>query len=58
MKLEHQLLFQEQVIQVNLGYEIWCHPKDASEIWEKVWSAGKEFDITPLGLEALDMVTY
>ena len=40
----------------ELGYEIWCHPKDASEVWDKVWIAGKEFDITPLGLEALDMV--
>jgi len=40
----------------ELGYEIWCHPKDANEIWDKVWEAGKEFDITPLGLEALDML--
>ncbi|MDC0569074.1 aminomethyltransferase family protein, partial [bacterium] len=40
----------------ELGYEIWCHPKDAGEVWDKVWQAGKEFDITPLGLEALDMV--
>ncbi|MBD1134371.1 ATP-binding cassette domain-containing protein [Pelagibacterales bacterium SAG-MED48] len=40
----------------ELGYEIWCHPKDADEVWDKVWEAGKEFDITPLGLEALDMV--
>ena len=43
----------------ELGYEIWCHPKDANEVWDKVWEAGKEFDITPLGLEALDMaVSY
>ena len=40
----------------ELGYEIWCHPKDAGEIWDNVWKSGKEFDITPLGLEALDMV--
>ena len=40
----------------ELGYEIWCHPKDAAEVWDKVWEAGKEFNITPLGLEALDMV--
>jgi aminomethyltransferase len=40
----------------ELGYEIWCHPKDAGEVWDKVWEAGKEFNITPLGLEALDMV--
>jgi len=40
----------------ELGYEIWCHPKDATEVWDKVWEAGKEFNITPLGLEALDML--
>jgi len=40
----------------ELGYEIWCHPKDADEVWNKVWEAGKEFNISPLGLEALDMV--
>ena len=40
----------------ELGYEIWCHPKDATKVWDKVWEAGKEFNITPLGLEALDMV--
>jgi aminomethyltransferase len=25
----------------ELGYEIWCHPKDAAEVWDKVWEAGK-----------------
>ena len=41
----------------ELGYEIWCHPKDASaKVWDKVWESGKEFNISPLGLEALDMV--
>ena len=40
----------------ELGFEIWCHPKDASIVWDKVWESGKEFNISPLGLEALDMV--
>ncbi len=40
----------------ELGFEIWCHPKDASEIWEKVWENGKDLGIAPMGLEALDMV--
>ncbi len=40
----------------ELGFEIWCHPNDASKVWDKIWEAGKEFGITPLGLEALDMV--
>jgi aminomethyltransferase len=40
----------------ELGYEIWCHPKDASNVWEKVFEHGKDLGITPMGLEALDMV--
>ena len=40
----------------ELGFEIWCHPKDASAVWDKVFESGKEFKISPLGLEALDMV--
>lgn len=40
----------------ELGYEIWCHPKDAVTVWDAVWEAGKPHGITPLGLEALDML--
>jgi aminomethyltransferase len=37
----------------ELGYELFCHPKDAPELWDAVMAAG---DVTPLGLEALDML--
>lgn len=40
----------------ELGYEIFCHPKDAVEIFDRVWEAGQEYGITPLGLAALDML--
>ena len=40
----------------ELGYELYCHPKDAIAIWDAVWEAGKEFDLTPMGFEALDML--
>jgi aminomethyltransferase len=40
----------------ELGYEIFCHPKDALTVWDAVWEAGKPHDLAPLGLEALDMV--
>jgi len=40
----------------ELGYEIFCHPKDALTVWDAVWEAGRPHDLTPLGLEALDMV--
>ena len=40
----------------ELGFEVWCHPKDAHEVWDKVWECGKDLGISPMGLEALDMV--
>ena len=40
----------------ELGYEVFCHPKDAKAVWQEVWDAGKEYNLTPLGLDALDML--
>lgn len=40
----------------ELGYEIWCHPDDAEEIWDAIWQAGQEFEIAPFGFEALEML--
>lgn len=40
----------------ELGYEIFCHPKHAGEVFDAVWEAGQEHGIRPMGLEALDMV--
>ena len=37
----------------ELGYELFCHPKDAPELWDAVMATG---GVTPLGLEALDML--
>jgi aminomethyltransferase len=37
----------------ELGYELFCHPKDAPELWDAVMETG---GVTPLGLEALDML--
>ena len=40
----------------ELGYEVFCHPKDAEEIFKKIWKEGQSFGLTPLGLEALNML--
>jgi aminomethyltransferase len=40
----------------ELGYEIFCHPKDALTLFDAVWEAGQKHGIAPFGLEALDMV--
>jgi len=37
----------------ELGYELFCHPKDAPELWDAVVGTG---GVTPLGLDALDML--
>ena len=35
----------------ELGYEVWCHPKDALAVWDAIWEAGKPHGLAPLGLE-------
>ena len=40
----------------ELGYEIFCHPKDAAIVFDAVWNAGQKYGLVPMGLEALDMV--
>ena len=40
----------------ELGYEIFCHPKDATTVFDAVWKAGEPHGLKPMGLEALDMV--
>jgi aminomethyltransferase len=40
----------------ELGYEIFCHPKDAKTVFDAVWEAGEPLGLTPLGLGALDML--
>ena len=40
----------------ELGYELFCHPKDARAVFEAVMQAGEPYGIAPFGLGALDMV--
>ena len=40
----------------ELGYEIFCHPKDALTVFDAVWQAGEPHGMLPFGLQALDMV--
>ena len=40
----------------ELGYEIFCHPKDCAVVWDAVWAAGADLGLRPMGLAALDMV--
>ncbi len=38
----------------ELGYEVFCHPKDAMEIFDAIWAAGEPKGMQALGLEALN----
>lgn len=40
----------------ELGYEIFCHPKDAVAVYDAVWEHGRDLGLRPMGLAALDMV--
>ena len=40
----------------ELGYEVWCHPRHAAEVWDAVFEAGEPHGILPLGLEGLDLL--
>ncbi len=39
----------------DLGYEIWMPWGDAVKIWDAIMTGGKEFDVKPAGMLALDV---
>jgi aminomethyltransferase len=40
----------------ELGYEVFCHPKDGPGVWAAIMAAGSTQGITPFGFDALDIV--
>jgi aminomethyltransferase len=40
----------------ELGFEIFCHPKDGTAVYDAVWANGGDLGLKPMGLAALDMV--
>jgi len=38
----------------ELGYEVFCHPKDGETVFDAIWEVGQPHGMKPLGLEALD----
>ena len=40
----------------ELGYEVWCHPREGEAVWDAIWAAGRDAGIAALGLDALDIV--
>lgn len=40
----------------ELGYEIFCHPKDGAAVFDAIRVAGAPFGLKPMGLAALDLL--
>jgi aminomethyltransferase len=40
----------------ELGFEVFCHPKDGTAVYDAVWEHGADLGLRPMGLVALDMV--
>jgi aminomethyltransferase len=40
----------------ELGFEVFCHPKDGGAVYDAVWEHGRDLGLRPMGLAALDMV--
>ncbi len=40
----------------ELGFEVFCHPKDGSALYDAIWNHGGDLGLRPMGLAALDMV--
>lgn len=39
----------------DLGFEIWCEPADALQVWDMLVEAGADYGMLPAGLLALDI---
>ncbi len=40
----------------ELGFEVFCHPKHAPQVWDAIFEAGEPLGLVPMGLEALDIL--
>jgi len=40
----------------DLGYEVWVNPADAVQLWDAIFAVRDQYDIQPMGLDALEMV--
>ena len=40
----------------ELGFEVFCHPTQATAVWDALWHAGETHGLVPLGLDALDVL--
>ena len=40
----------------DLGYEIWCNPQEALNVWDSLFKFNRNYKVLPAGMNALEMV--
>jgi len=40
----------------DLGYEVWCDPVNALQLWDTIFGVQGQYDVTAIGLDTLEMV--
>ena len=50
-----QLMVSRTGFTGDLGYELWVEPQNAADLWDKLFSAGENLGIRPIGGAALEM---
>ena len=40
----------------DLGYEIWCNPQEALNVWDSLFKFNRDYKVLPAGMNALEMV--
>ena len=39
----------------DIGYELWMPPEKALAVWDRLWAAGGDYGLRPIGYAALDL---
>ena len=52
----HEIAISRTGFSGDLGYELWCDPSQAHDVWDALFSFNKDYKILAAGLDALDMV--
>jgi len=52
----HPLVVSRTGYTGELGFEVFCHPVNAADVWAAIQDVGADHGLRPMGLEALDML--
>ena len=52
----HNVTISRTGFSADLGYEIWCDPSQAIEVWDSLFKFNKDYKVLAAGMNALEMV--